>query len=94
MQEKFRCAVYTRVSTDMQAEVKFNSCESQEAKIKSFIDDKNVMFEESKIRFQTAQPMESLAKLHQSGQRFRSLKIQTANLEDVFLNLTGRRLRD
>ena len=31
------CAVYTRVSTDNQAEVEFNSCEAQEAKIKSFI---------------------------------------------------------
>ncbi len=46
------------------------------------------------MRFETKQPMESLAKLNRSGMRFRSLKVQTANLEDVFLNLTGRRLRD
>ena len=32
-----KCAVYTRVSTDNQVEVEFNSCESQEAKILSFI---------------------------------------------------------
>ena len=32
-----KCAVYTRVSTDNQAEVEFNSCEAQEAKIRSFI---------------------------------------------------------
>ena len=31
------CAVYTRVSTDNQVEVEFNSCEAQEAKIRSFI---------------------------------------------------------
>ena len=31
------CVIYTRVSTDSQAEVKFNSCEAQEAKIRSFI---------------------------------------------------------
>ena len=31
------CAIYTRVSTDNQAEVEFNSCEAQEAKIRSFI---------------------------------------------------------
>ena len=31
------CVIYTRVSTDNQAEVKFNSCEAQEAKIRSFI---------------------------------------------------------
>jgi len=32
-----RCAIYTRVSTDNQAEVEFNSCEVQEEKIRSFI---------------------------------------------------------
>ena len=31
------CAIYTRVSTDNQAEVEFNSCEAQEAKIRAFI---------------------------------------------------------
>ncbi len=36
-QDKVNCAIYTRVSTDSQAEVEFNSCESQELKIKSFI---------------------------------------------------------
>ena len=30
-------AIYTRVSTDSQADVEFNSCEAQEAKIKAFI---------------------------------------------------------
>ena len=34
---KMRCAIYTRVSTDNQAEVEFNSCEAQELKIRSFI---------------------------------------------------------
>jgi len=37
MQVKMRCAIYTRVSTDNQAEVEFNSCEAQLEKIKSFI---------------------------------------------------------
>ncbi len=32
-----RCAIYTRVSTDMQAEVEFNSCEAQEDRVRSFI---------------------------------------------------------
>lgn len=32
-----RCAVYTRVSTDHQAEVEFNSCEAREDRIRSFI---------------------------------------------------------
>ena len=32
-----KCAVYTRVSTDNQAEKEFNSCEAQQEKINSFI---------------------------------------------------------
>lgn len=46
------------------------------------------------IRFETTEPMQSLAGLNRTGLRFRALKVETANLEDVFLNLTGRRLRD
>jgi ABC-2 type transport system ATP-binding protein len=63
-------------------------------KIKPFVDDKDIQIKENVIRFKTNQPMESLARLNRSGFRFRTLKVQTANLEDVFLNLTGRRLRD
>lgn len=37
MQTKMKCAIYTRVSTDNQAEIEFNSCEAQEEKIRSFI---------------------------------------------------------
>lgn len=50
--------------------------------------------EQNIVRFETGAPMQSLAALNQSGLRFRALKVETANLEDVFLNLTGRRLRD
>jgi len=35
------CAVYTRVSTDNQAEKEFSSCEAQEEKIKSFVNSQN-----------------------------------------------------
>ena len=38
-----KCAIYTRVSTDNQTEVEFNSCEAQEAKIKSFINSQDNM---------------------------------------------------
>jgi len=75
-------------------EAEFEEKLSDPDKIRPFIDNKNIQFEETKIRFATSQPMESLAMLNRSGVRFRSLKVQTANLEDVFLNLTGRRLRD
>ncbi|MFA7151667.1 MAG: recombinase family protein [Candidatus Paceibacterota bacterium] len=36
-----RCAVYTRVSTDNQAEKEFSSCEAQEEKIKYFVESQN-----------------------------------------------------
>ncbi|MBU4252497.1 MAG: recombinase family protein, partial [Candidatus Omnitrophica bacterium] len=38
------CAIYTRVSTDNQAEVEFNSCQAQEQKIKSFINSQENFF--------------------------------------------------
>jgi DNA invertase Pin-like site-specific DNA recombinase len=31
------CAIYTRVSTDLQAEKEFSSCEAQEEKIRAFV---------------------------------------------------------
>jgi ABC-2 type transport system ATP-binding protein len=75
-------------------EAEFEEKPSGLDKIKSCVDNKELHIEGSTLRFETGQPMESLAKLNRSGVRFRSLKVQTANLEDVFLNLTGRRLRD
>jgi ABC-2 type transport system ATP-binding protein len=75
-------------------EAEFEKAAPDHDKIKQLIDCKNIQFEETKIRFETQQPMESLAMLNRSGIHFHSLKIETANLEDVFLNLTGRRLRD
>ncbi len=36
-----QCAIYTRVSTDNQAEKEFSSCEAQEQKIKSFVASQN-----------------------------------------------------
>jgi len=38
-----KAAIYTRVSTDVQAEVEFNSCETQESKIRSFISSQEKM---------------------------------------------------
>jgi len=75
-------------------EAEFEEKLSDPDKLKSFIEDKHMQLEETKIRFQTKQPMDALAKLNRSGVRFQSLKVQNANLEEVFLNLTGRRLRD
>jgi ABC-2 type transport system ATP-binding protein len=75
-------------------EAELEQSPSDPEKIKQLIDNKNIQIEGTKIRFETGRPMESLAMLNRSGVRFLSLKVQTANLEDVFLNLTGRRLRD
>ncbi|MBN2590973.1 MAG: ABC transporter ATP-binding protein [Sedimentisphaerales bacterium] len=75
-------------------EAEFEEIISDIEKIKKYVDNTEIQFENNIIRFKTSRPMESLAKLNQSGLRFHSIKVQTANLEDVFLNLTGRRLRD
>jgi ABC-2 type transport system ATP-binding protein len=75
-------------------EAEFEETPSDLDAIRSFIDSKEMHLEDRTLRFETGEPMESLARLNRSGARFRSLKVQTANLEDVFLNLTGRRLRD
>ncbi len=84
----------TRHGGPSHIEAEFEESLSGVDKIKPFVDSENIQFEETRIRFQTGEPMESLAKLNSSGFRFRSLRVQTADLEDVFLNLTGRRLRD
>jgi ABC-2 type transport system ATP-binding protein len=84
----------TRHGGPSHIEAEFEEKQSDVSKIKQFVDSKNIQFDGTKIMFQTSRPMESLAKLNSSGARFHSLKVQTANLEDVFLNLTGRRLRD
>jgi ABC-2 type transport system ATP-binding protein len=46
------------------------------------------------MRFESDQPMEDIASLTAQGVRFRSLRVERADLESVFLNLTGRSLRD
>lgn len=46
------------------------------------------------LKHTTSQPMQDLAKLTGLGVNFRQLKVERPNLEDVFLNLTGRSLRD
>jgi ABC-2 type transport system ATP-binding protein len=53
-----------------------------------------VAVEGNTLRFQTTEPAQALARLNQCGLRYKTLKVDAANLEDVFLNLTGRRLRD
>ncbi len=56
--------------------------------------ERDIEIDQDTVRFQTAEPMQSLGNLNRTRLRFRAIKVETANLEDVFLNLTGRRLRD
>jgi len=46
------------------------------------------------LKYSTDQPMRDLAKLTGLGVNFKRLKVERPSLEDVFLNLTGRSLRD
>lgn len=46
------------------------------------------------LRVETDKPLETVSRLAQSGYDFISVNIDRADLETVFLNLTGRSLRD
>ena len=48
----------------------------------------------SSLWFESAAPLQEVAKLVELGLRFDALSIQQPDLESVFLALTGRRLRD
>lgn len=54
----------------------------------------DLRLEGNTLHFSTPEPAQALAALNQCGVRYKTLKVDAANLEDVFLNLTGRRLRD
>jgi len=46
------------------------------------------------LHFESERPIDEIARLKTAGVMFRSLRVDRPNLENVFLNLTGRRLRD
>jgi len=46
------------------------------------------------LRFESDRPVQEVARLTTEGLRFRTLRIDRPDLEGVFLNLTGRSLRD
>ncbi|MEW5796033.1 MAG: ABC transporter ATP-binding protein [Candidatus Zixiibacteriota bacterium] len=48
----------------------------------------------TRLRFECRTPFEDVARLHAQGVQFRTLTVDSPDLESVFLNLTGRRLRD
>lgn len=46
------------------------------------------------FRMESDRPFEDIPRLSGAGLRFRSMRVDQVDLETVFLNLTGRRLRD
>ena len=50
--------------------------------------------EGTSLRIETDNPMATVAELTSTRHRFVTMRIDRADLEAVFLNLTGRRLRD
>ena len=46
------------------------------------------------LRFESDNPLEAVARISGAGRRLVSLKVDQPTLEDVFLHLTGRKLRD
>jgi ABC-2 type transport system ATP-binding protein len=50
--------------------------------------------EDNRLIIETRKPMEDLARLTGAGLSITGLKVERSNLESVFLNLTGRSLRD
>ncbi len=46
------------------------------------------------LSFESSQPLQDIATLADAGIKYKSLRVDRPDLEKVFLNLTGRRLRD
>ena len=46
------------------------------------------------LRVETTNPMDTIVQLSSTGYEFVTIRIERPNLETVFLNLTGRKLRD
>ncbi|MBN2162015.1 MAG: ABC transporter ATP-binding protein [Pontiellaceae bacterium] len=62
--------------------------------LKKALGDDSLTLEDQQLRFKSLDPMEALSQLQGLGLDLHKLRIDRASLEDVFLNLTGRRLRD
>lgn len=50
--------------------------------------------DDGELRFESDRPLADVARLVEAGHRFRTLRIDRPDLETVFLNLTGKTLRD
>lgn len=62
--------------------------------ILSRLDNETACVVNQTLRFDSCNPLAELTGLYNAGIQLSSLKMEAADLEDVFLNLTGRTLRD
>ena len=74
--------------------IEFNNSVDDTGGVKAALGEDSLEIKDQSLCFQTDDPLEALGKLQKLDLDICSLKIDQANLEDVFLNLTGRRLRD
>ncbi len=63
-------------------------------KLTDVLGDTAFVFEDNRLRLDTEQPFEIVAKLGAGGVELDTLRVERPDLETVFLALTGRRLRD
>ncbi|MBN2683970.1 MAG: ABC transporter ATP-binding protein [Pontiellaceae bacterium] len=65
-----------------------------ENQILSCLDNETACIVDQTLRFDSRNPLAELNELYKAGIQLSRLKMESADLEDVFLNLTGRTLRD
>ncbi|MCP4725730.1 MAG: ABC transporter ATP-binding protein [bacterium] len=68
-------------------EVKLESPPNENTKLPGVLDGTD-------LRIETENPAQEISNLVSSGIKFLQMRVERADLENVFLNLTGRRLRD
>jgi ABC-2 type transport system ATP-binding protein len=78
----------------IEAELKNLVSDGQRPALAKALGNDGYTLEENKLRVESREPLEEIARLAQAGIGLKTLRLERPNLETVFLNLTGRRLRD
>jgi hypothetical protein len=66
----------------------------QRASLAQALGKEDFLLEATRLRLESKEPLEAVARLAQAGIGLKTLQLHRPDLETVFLNLTGRRLRD
>ncbi|HEV8002897.1 MAG TPA: ABC transporter ATP-binding protein [Planctomycetaceae bacterium] len=66
----------------------------QRSNLAAAVGKNDFLLEANKLRLESKEPLEDVARLAQAGIGLKTLHLERPDLETVFLNLTGRRLRD